>query len=229
MSLLETKNITKSFGKKKVLKGVNLTINQGDIVGLIGKSGCGKSTLIKILVGFLKANKGTIIFKDEDVTRKSWNLRKIVGYTTQENSFYERLTVEENMRYYAGLYSVKKPDIKKILESVQLWTARKTLAVSISGGMKRRLDFAISLVHDPEFIILDEPTTGLDPLLVKQFWKIVQDVVKHGNKTVLVSSHILPELQENCNKVFVVDKGVIAKEIDVKKKNLEKVFGDMLG
>ncbi|MBN2368184.1 ABC transporter ATP-binding protein [Candidatus Woesearchaeota archaeon] len=212
--VIEFCDISKSFGKKRVLNKIDLKIYHGDIFGLLGGSGSGKSTLTNILLGICKPDSGKVLFNGVDITGDSYILRKIVGLTTQENSFYDKLTVYENMMYYSNLYRVKKPrkELKKhidsILSSVALSSSKNTLAESLSGGMKRRLDFAISIVHNPELLILDEPTTGLDPLLVKQFWDVVKKVGGE-KKTILVISHIFSEIKENCNRVGILSKGVL--------------------
>lgn len=221
--LIRFDGISKSFGKKNVLNNISLTIEEGDIFGLLGRSGSGKSTLLKILLGIYKPDSGKIFFRGKDITNDFSYLRKIVGLTTQENSFYEKLTVYENMRYYANLYKIKKKEkdlrshIDAILDSVQLKGSSDALSEKLSGGMKRRLDFAISIIHEPDLLILDEPTTGLDPILVRQFWEIVQSVSRKG-KTIVVISHIMPEIRENCNKIGVLDKGSI---------NMVQVIGGM--
>jgi ABC-2 type transport system ATP-binding protein len=204
--LIEFSDVTKSFNKKLVLDKINLKIYEGEIFGLVGRSGSGKSTLIKILLGTYKPDSGKVFFRGNDITGNSYYLRKIVGLTTQENSFYDKLTVYENMRYYGNLFKVKKSkdQIMQLLSSVELNQSVNTLAENLSGGMKRRLDFALSMIHDPELLILDEPTTGLDPILVRQFWQIVRNAT---GKTILVISHIFPEIKHNCKRVCLLGKG----------------------
>jgi len=223
---LKIENVSKAFGKNQVLKGVKLAAKGSDIIGLIGKSGCGKSTLLKILVGYHKPDTGKILLNNVNISKDMMGLRKKVGYTTQENSFYEKLTILENMRYYAKLYNIpwreRNTRIKELLEKVMLFQHRKTLAGDISGGMKRRLDFAISLLHNPSILILDEPTAGLDPLLIEQFWKVVHSVVSKENKIVIMSSHILSEIEKYCNKAAVIRNGAVSK---VLKKSEMKGLG----
>ena len=227
--LLGIKNIEMSFKDNLVLNHLNLEARSSDIIGLIGKSGCGKSTLLKILVGYYKPQKGSIVLNDKNVSDSLIELRKITGYTSQENSFYEKLTVIENMRYYANLYNIplktREERIKSLLKQVGLFQHKNMLAEKISGGMKRRLDFAISLIHNPDILILDEPTAGLDPLLIDQFWEIVKEVVEKEKKIVIMSSHIISEIEKYCTKAAVMDNGKI-KEVFQKKdmKNLEKKF-----
>jgi ABC-2 type transport system ATP-binding protein len=219
--LIELKGISKRFGKKKVLKELDLSIEQGEIFGLIGRSGCGKSTLMKILLGVYRQDRGTITLEGH---KNPKDIRSLIGYTTQENSFYDKLTIYENMVYYANLYSINKQvlgvplsqHINSILKSVNLAGSKDTIAGRISGGMKRRLDFAISMVHNPKILVLDEPTTGLDPILVADFWKIVKDV-KGDGRTIIVSSHIFSELELSCDRVGIMKEGAVSKIIKVTK------------
>jgi ABC-2 type transport system ATP-binding protein len=224
---LSLEKINKSFGRKKVLSDLSLELHKGEIIGLVGRSGCGKSTLIKILVGYHKPDSGRVILEGEDITDDFSKVRSIAGYTTQENSFYEKLTVNENMKYYAHLYNVKdkKKRIAELLSAVDLEQAKDVLAESISGGMKRRLDFAISMIHHPKLVILDEPTTGLDPVLVENFWQIVTSISEKQGITVLVSSHLLDEIKAHCTKAAVMAEGSIKKVINITPKtDIESEF-----
>jgi ABC-2 type transport system ATP-binding protein len=230
--LLSIKKIAKSFGTKKVLDNLSLDVYEGEILGLIGRSGCGKSTLIKILVGYYNPDSGNILFKGKDITSDFNEVKCIVGYTTQDNSFYAMLTIYENMKYYANLYDIplkkRKERINGLLKAVNLYSSRDTLAVDISGGMKRRLDFAISLLHNPKLVILDEPTTGLDPVLVENFWKIVTSIAKKKKMAVLVSSHLLSEIEDYCTKAAVMAGKKIKKIIKISKRtDLQKEFKEL--
>ncbi|MBU1199543.1 MAG: ABC transporter ATP-binding protein [Nanoarchaeota archaeon] len=226
---LKVCSIGKTFRKKPVLIDISFEANASDIIGVIGESGCGKSTLLKILVGYYKPDTGNVFLNNKNVSKDVMNLRKTVGYTSQENAFYEKLLVIENMNYYANLYRIpfadKEKRINDLLEAVALSKQKHVLAENLSGGMKRRLDFAISLIHNPSVLVLDEPTTGLDPLLVSQFWKIVKDVASQNNKIVIVSSHILPEIEKHCTKVVIIKDGIVKAILDRKEiKGLEKKF-----
>lgn len=223
--LLEVKNVTKSYANHPVLRGISLELLPGDIIGLIGRSGAGKTTLLKILVGFEHPDSGKVLFNGRDVTKSYDAIRSRVGYTTQENSFYEKLTVMENMRYFAGLYDAEnKNEIDRLLVAVDLAKAKDRLAQKLSGGMKRRLDFAISLVHNPELIILDEPTVGLDPILVEQFWQMVVRIANAKEKAIIVSSHILSDIEQWCTSIRMLREGHLSI-VDPKKS--KRNLGDM--
>lgn len=212
MAVLKISKVVKSYGHKIILNDITLEAKSGDIVGLIGKSGCGKSTLLKILVGHHSKTSGDIYYEGRLIDNKD-ELKKLVGYTTQENSFYEKLSLIENMRYYARLYNVANASerIVKLLTYVGLIEHKNKLAENISGGMKRRLDFAISLIHKPSILVLDEPTTGLDPILIEQFWDIIKRYVSENDSIVIVSSHILFEVEKYCNKVAIMNNGKVVK------------------
>jgi ABC-2 type transport system ATP-binding protein len=233
--VIEFRGVSKRFGKKTVLDDINLSIREGELFAIIGRSGSGKSTLMKIFLGIYKPDRGKVLFEGKDITRRPGELRKLVGLTTQENSFYDKLSVYENMRYYGNLFGVELPrkimraEILSILKEVELDQELKTMGGNLSGGMKRRLDFAISMIHDPKILILDEPTTGLDPILVQQFWKIIRRVAKKG-KTILVISHIFPELEENCGRACILDRGRIKKVVNINKgTDLFRIFSQVAG
>ncbi|MCX8147564.1 MAG: ABC transporter ATP-binding protein [Candidatus Woesearchaeota archaeon] len=226
---LYIEGVSKSFKKRQILKDITLDAHSGEIIGLVGKSGCGKSTLLKIIVGYYKPDSGRILLNGKNISENIMDLRRKVGYTTQENSFYEKLSIIENMKYYSNLYNLplkgRNKRIESLLDRVGLLEHKNLLASKISGGMKRRLDFAISLLHNPPILILDEPTAGLDPLLVDQFWKIVKDVVKEEGKIVIMTSHILSEIEKYCTRAVVIDEGVIISEFSGEGiKGLEKKF-----
>ena len=226
--VIEFRGVSKRFGKKTVLDDISLEIRTGELFAIIGRSGSGKSTLMKIFLGIHQPNKGKVFFEGKDITKRPGALKTLVGLTTQENSFYEKLSVYENMMYYGNLFGVNLPRkamreaILSILKDVELDHELKTLAGNLSGGMKRRLDFAISMIHDPRILILDEPTTGLDPILVEQFWKIIRNVAKSG-KTIIVISHIFPELEANCDRACILHKGKIKRIVEIKEDT--ELFG----
>lgn len=208
--LIEFKGITKRFKKEVVLDNLQLEIFEDEIFGIVGRSGAGKSTLMRVLMGFFPPDEGSIIYKGEDITTHTNKIREIVGLTTQENSFYPKLTIEENLQYYGRMYGLAKDQLEHrvplLVDLMHLTGHHKTLAEDLSGGMKRRLDFAISLIHDPDLLIFDEPTTGLDPILSENIWDIIWRIRSSG-KTVIIISHIFDEIERHCDRVGILNKG----------------------
>lgn len=221
--LIEFKNVSQNFNGKNVLQDVNLTINQHQILGLVGRSGSGKTTLFRLFLRIYKPSKGKIYFNGKKVNDK---IKQKVGFASQENSFYPRLTVEENLRYFGCMYNLPKKllrtRIDRLLELMQLENSRKVWAKNLSGGMKRRLDLAIALVHDPDVLILDEPTTGLDIILNENIWQLILKIKEHG-KTIIVSSHNLEEIEKHCTEIAFVSHGQVVEWEKLKK--LKKKYG----
>ena len=169
-SLIELQNVTQIFSKRSVLENVNLTINYDDFVGIIGASGSGKTTLLRIILGIYTPPLGKII-------ANSASLQHTIGFASQDDAFYPRLTVLENMFYFGELYGISKTILNQripyLLQLVKLEDAGEATARNLSGGMKRRLGIALALIHDPKVLILDEPTAGLDIVLQRHIWKII--------------------------------------------------------
>lgn len=218
MPLLELKEVSQEYKQAKVLQDVNLTIEEGDIIGIIGQSGSGKTTLLNLLAGFLEPTKGNVLYysrvtgKPKEVSKNLHKLKRQIGFTPQHPSFYPKLTVVENLFHFGHLYGLKhnvlKTNIKSLLEFTSLYDHRKKLAHHLSGGMQKRLDITCSLIHKPKILILDEPTADLDPILRKNVLYLLQEVNKQG-VTILLASHHLYEIEQICNKVAILKDGTI--------------------
>jgi len=215
--LIQFKNLTKQFGKKVVLQDVNFEINKGEIFGIIGMSGSGKTTLLNTLIGFLEPEEGDILYSSENqyksVFKNSMDVRRRFGFATQEPSFYPKLTIEENLDHFGALYnlskSTRKNNTEKLLKLVGLESEKDQLAQTLSGGMEKRLGIACSLIHNPELLILDEPTANLDPVLREETWNLIKGINKTGT-TVIVASHLLEELEDACDRIGILhDHAVI--------------------
>lgn len=211
-TLITFQDISKSFGTNKVIRNLTLRIHKNEIFGIIGRSGAGKSTLLKMLIGFYPVDSGQILFHGKNITNKSHIIRRVVGFCTQENSFYPELTVRENLSYYGRLYGLSGKELasrsRELLRLVEIHGSTHVLARDLSGGMKRRLDFAISLIHYPEILILDEPTTGLDPVTEKQIWDLIKDL-SHKGVSIIVISHMLSFVEKYCDTVGFLSRGQI--------------------
>jgi len=211
----------KDYGERPVLKGLNFEVRRGEILGLIGASGAGKTTMLNLLVGFIPATKGGVYVnvprknKAEryNVSKKPLLVNKLYGFASQRPSFYEKLTVRENLTYFGSMYGLSPDAIKKnsdiLLRLLELQVSQHVIADNLSGGMKRRLDIACALIHNPSILILDEPTADLDPVLRNQIWEIIKRVNMRGT-TIVLSSHHLNELDTLCNRIAILKDGHLA-------------------
>lgn len=207
--ICSVREIAKSYGKKEVLKQLTFDIHKGEIIGIVGKSGAGKSTLMNIIAGLLQPSKGDIIFTDKEMTPHE--LKKVIGYSFQPFSLYEELSLEENIKYFSSLYNLNFKKTMARARQLFLMTDLseqdlKLEVKSLSGGMKKRFDIVVSLLHNPQILMLDEPTAGLDPLRRRDIIKIIKQISKQG-VTVVISSHIMSDLEDACDRILVMDGG----------------------
>lgn len=209
-SVLETYSLTKEYGKEKVVNNVNLNIEKGDIYGLIGKNGAGKTTIMKMICGLISQSQGDIkLFGISDLKRG----RKRIGATIEQPALYPNMTAKESLIYYDKLLGITDySNVEEILSLVGLEDTGKKKTKSFSMGMKQRLSIAISLIGNPDFLILDEPTNGLDPLGIKQIRELLLKLNYENNITILISSHILGELDKIATKYGVIKNGELIDE-----------------
>jgi ABC-2 type transport system ATP-binding protein len=215
--MLKITNLYKSYKTKEVLKGVTFSVQKGEIKGLIGVNGVGKSTLIECVCGVKKYDSGKIEICNMDVTAKgaSKTLKYIVGYMPQYFNLFNDLTVEENLGYLCGIFMLDgKEIIEKILDVCFLRPYAKTLAQNLSGGYKQLLSLAAVLIHSPKILILDEPTSAMDPLFRKRFWKII-NMFRESGVTILLITHHMEELIE-CDSFVCLSDGIASFEGNVK-------------
>jgi ABC-2 type transport system ATP-binding protein len=209
-STIKVEQVSKSFGKKTVLNEVNLTIEKGQLFGLIGPSGAGKTTLVKMIVGMEKADKGSIHVLDKKMPNLS--LLQEIGYMAQADALYGELTGEENLKFFASLFGLNKEAQKRrityVANLVNLTDDLKKRVSAYSGGMKRRLSLAIALIQDPQVLILDEPTVGIDPELKLSIWKEFLRLKNEEQKTIIVTTHVMDEAVK-CDYVAMVRDGRI--------------------
>ncbi|KEJ00068.1 glycosyl transferase family 2 [Clostridium botulinum A2B7 92] len=203
-------DVSKSFGKKLVLNNINLNINKGQIYGLIGPSGSGKTTLVKMIVGMEVPDKGTIKVLNKDVP--NLKLLQNIGYMAQSDALYTELTAQENLKFYASLFKLNKRAMKNrisyVVNMVNLNNDLSKKVSTYSGGMKRRLSLAIALIQNPEILILDEPTVGIDPELRLNIWNELLRLKNEENKTIIVTTHVMDEAKK-CDFLAMVRDGVI--------------------
>src|SRR6202045_1390876 len=206
---VDARNVTKRFGEFVALKDLSLEVQSGQCVGLLGPNGAGKSTFIGCLYGSVDRSGGDLRVFGFDPARDARRIKQRIGVVPQENALDEELTVLENMRLYARFQGVSDPfrRIDKLLEHMSLGHKRDAQIRSLSGGMKRRLAFVRALLSDPELLILDEPTTGLDPTVRHLLWDKVLSY-RQGGKTVLVNTHYMHEAELLCDQVIILNHGV---------------------
>lgn len=220
--MIEVKNVTKKYGNFVAVDNISFTVKDGEVVGFLGPNGAGKSTTMNMITGFIEPTDGSIIVNGFDVQKKGINAKKQIGYMPEGVPLYTELTVKEFITYMAELKKVKKKErkekVQKALTETGLKDVEKKLIRNLSRGYKQRVSLAGALVGDPEVIILDEPTVGLDPKQITEIRKLIKDLGK--NHTVILSSHILSEVSQICERVIIINKGKLIA-IDT-PKNLEK-------
>ncbi len=227
--IIKLDNIAVRYGSYTVFENTNLEIYKGDIFGVVGLSGSGKTTLLNTLIGVITPQEGDVLFRIEDkqtlkkdgktetkvnisykpLSKNLSRIRKIFGFAAQEPSFYPKLTLRENLEYFASMYglneSVKRNNIKTVLELVGLESFSNLLSDQLSGGMRKRLDIACALIQNPDVLILDEPTSDLDPLLRMQMWDLIKKINKNGT-TIIISSHFLNEMEKLCTRIGIINQ-----------------------
>ena len=213
-AVLELKDVKKYYGKHKVLQGVNMTVNKGDIYGLVGKNGAGKTTLFKVVLGLSALNGGKVSIFGAKNERGNNKNRNRIGFFVGSN-FYGYLNARDNLEYFRRLKGIKdKSEVDRVLELVGLTTkAAKSPASMYSLGMKQRLGIANAMLGNPELLIFDEPTNGLDPQGIKDVRNMIQKVNEEYGSTIIVSSHILGELEHTAHRFGIVHEGVLMKEL----------------
>ncbi|MGX1452379.1 linearmycin/streptolysin S transport system ATP-binding protein [Cytobacillus horneckiae] len=215
MNVLEINQLTKKFGQFIAVDGVSLAIMEGEIFGFLGANGAGKSTTINMIAGLLKISKGEIKLLGKDLKRNSKYVKKNIGLVPQDIAIYEDLTALENVKFFAGLYGLRGNELNKnaieALDFVGLGDKQKSYPKSFSGGMKRRLNIACAIAHQPKLIIMDEPTVGIDPQSRKHILESVKKLNSNGC-TIIYTSHYMEEVEAICSRIAIIDHGKVIAE-----------------
>lgn len=211
MSYIEIRNVYKNYGKNEVLTNVSFEIEKGERFGLIGPNGAGKSTLIDMMTGLTPMNSGEIYIDNKRVPTDMVEIRKRIGLVPQEIALMQELNAPSNLEYFGGLYGLSgqtlKNRIEEALEAVGLSDQRKKSVKHFSGGMQRRLNIAAGILHRPEFLILDEPTVGVDPQSRNKIFEFIKHMNEEYGTTVLYTSHYMEEVEALCERLFILDNG----------------------
>jgi ABC-2 type transport system ATP-binding protein len=221
---IAVENIVKRYGDFEAVKGVNFSVAEGEIFGLLGPNGAGKSTLIRMMTTLIPVTSGKAIVAGRDVSKEPDAVRRSIGVIPQALTSDPDLTVEENLSIYAKLYSVpriqREKNITEVLEAVDLLKWRGAQTKTLSGGMRRRLEIARGLVHDPRIFFLDEPTTGLDPVSRIAVWEMLNNLKNTRSLTMLLTTHYMEEADKLCDRIAIVDHGnLVALGTPVELKN----------
>ncbi|MBV7440115.1 ATP-binding cassette domain-containing protein [Weeksellaceae bacterium TAE3-ERU29] len=224
---IKVKSLSKLYGQQKALNNLSLEINKKEIIGLLGPNGAGKSTLMKSIVGLLKPDKGEIMINNLPLKSHGLDIRKIIGYLPENNPLYYEMYVREYLGFVAGIRDLPKNRINEVIEMVGLTSEQNKKIKDLSKGYKQRVGIAQAIIHEPEILILDEPTNGLDPNQILEIRELIKKAGKE--KTVIISTHIMQEVEALCSRIIVLNKGnMIADEsLDSFKQdfiNLEEAF-----
>ncbi|MBC8384734.1 MAG: ABC transporter ATP-binding protein [Candidatus Cloacimonetes bacterium] len=210
--MIEIKNISKNYGETKALQDVSLKIEKGELFGLLGPNGAGKTTMINIMNTFLPFDKGEIFINDLSLKDNKEKIKQKIGIIPQEIALYDELTAYENLKFWGNIYGISKTELSKccheILEMVGLYDRRNDTLKKYSGGMKRRINIAAGLLHNPEIILMDEPTVGVDPQSRNFIFEMIEQLNSIG-KTIIYTTHYMEEAERLCRRIAIIDHGKI--------------------
>ena len=214
---VEISNLTKTYGSQKAIDDISFKVNTGEIVGFLGPNGAGKSTTLKIITGFLEADKGTVLVSDTNVSEHPIEAKKKIGYLPEANPLYNEMYIREYLEFIGSLHQLTnlRDKVENVISLTGLSLESNKKIGQISKGYKQRTGLAAALIHDPEVLILDEPTSGLDPNQIVEIREVIKNLGK--NKTVLFSSHILQEVEAICDRVVIINKGKIVANNSLSK------------
>jgi ABC-2 type transport system ATP-binding protein len=207
---IEVQNISKNYGAQKALDNISFSIKKGEIVGFLGPNGAGKSTLMKILTTYITADEGEAKVNGHDVSNDTKNVQKSVGYLPEHNPLYLDLYIREYLAFNADIYKVSKSRIEEVIQLTGLTPESSKKIGQLSKGYRQRVGLACALLHDPEVLILDEPTTGLDPNQLVEIRELIKNIGK--NKTVFLSTHIMQEVEAICERVIIINNGKLVTD-----------------
>ena len=225
---IKINNISKAFNKTQALVSINFSAKPGDIVGLLGPNGAGKSTLMKIITGYYQQDTGIVSVCGKDTLLHEIFIEKKIGYLSEDNPLYPEMYVKEFLEFICDIYKIDYANCINIMQLTGLNEVKYKQIKTLSKGFQQRVGIAQALIHDPEIIILDEPTAGLDPKQLIEIRKIITNIGKE--KTILLSTHIIQEVEAMCNRIIIINKGnIIAnKKIEEFDNKIEKLFLELI-
>lgn len=212
---LQIINLTKRFGEQTALNDINLNIDKNEIIGLLGPNGAGKSTLMKSIVGALKIDEGQIIFHGKDITKAETESKKNIGFLPENNPLYNEMYVKEYLSFVAEIHKIPKSRVEEVIELVGISPEKSKKIGQLSKGYKQRVGLAQAILHQPDLLILDEPTNGLDPNQIIEIRTLIKEIGKE--KTVILSTHIMQEVEALCSRVILIHKGNIIQDSPIEE------------
>jgi len=221
---ITVQNVSKSFGPQKALNNVSFSIQKGEIVGFLGPNGAGKSTMMRILTTYYKPDSGNAEVNGFDILKSETDVQKSIGYLPEHNPLYLEMYVKEYLSFNADVYHVSKNKVQEVIEQTGLGPEAHKKIGQLSKGYRQRVGLAAALLHDPEVLILDEPTTGLDPNQLIEIRKLIREIGKE--KTILLSTHIMKEVEAVCDRVIIINKGklVADKKLEELRTSEEQII-----
>jgi ABC-2 type transport system ATP-binding protein len=227
LELLKIENLTKIIKRKKILDNISLAVNSGEIVGFLGPNGAGKTTTIKMIMGLFNITAGKITVCGHDVVSDFENAMQCVGGIIENPDLYKRMTGRQNLEYYASMYrNSREESIDEVVDLVKMSQRINDKVKSYSLGMRQRIGVAQALLHTPRLLVLDEPTNGLDPIGIKELRDLLKYLSKNAGVGVFISSHLLSEMELMCDRIYIIDNGVMIgeKSIDRIESNTEGIY-----
>ncbi len=210
--MIQFQDVSMCYGTHQVFKGLNMTIPKGAVFGLLGPNGAGKSSLMHLLSGFLQASSGKVFLNEKDILKNKLHTQQNLGFVPQEIALYEAFSAVENLRFFGSLYKLKgrllEERITELLVLVGLESRKNDLVKTYSGGMKRRVNIAVALLHKPAVVLMDEPTVGIDPQSRIRIFEIIEKLKESGT-TIVYSTHYMEEVERLCSQIAIIDKGKI--------------------
>lgn len=220
---LEIKNLTKKFGEQTALQSINVSIKKNEIIGLLGPNGAGKSTLMKSIVGSIKIDHGDIIFNGENITENEIEVKKKIGFLPENNPLYQEMYVKEYLSFVANLHKIYPDKVNHIIDLVGITAEKSKKITQLSKGYKQRVGLAQAILHEPDLLILDEPTNGLDPNQIIEIRNVIKEIGKE--KTVILSTHIMQEVEALCSRVILIHQGHIVQDCAI--EDFKDRFGSL--
>ena len=211
-AVIEVRKVFKSFKDVKAVRGIDLTIRKGQFVALLGPNGAGKTTLVEMIEGIQKPDSGEILIMGKGWRGHEEELRRVIGLSLQETHFIDKLTVSETLRLFASFFRLGKDRVEEVIPLIGLEEKRKSYVVNLSGGQRQRLALGIALINNPAILLLDEPTTGLDPTARREVWDILFRLREREGTSMILTTHYMEEAERLCDQIVIIDHGTVLRE-----------------